>query len=331
MGILPGWWLGVNDGRTEQPYLPSDQWDRILRDTGFSGVDAAIFDAPEPWHINANIISRPAENISKLPSRSPLSLLLHQGDEHSEFVQEISSVLAKSGFQMELCTLQNPPPAGKDIVSVLELKTPFFESISQADLVIFQGIVGRLEGKHLLWITRPAQENVLSQPGFGLSLGLSRTLRSELDVSISTLEVDRVGDFTYAAIARLLIRLHRDHSSGPDDRAIKRDTEFILSGSEIQVGRYHRASLAGDLDSRTAEPEAVKLEVGKHGLLQSLRWVPCAAVGPGYGEVVVEPRCAGLNFRVSILLSSLLLSSCWIPPLLLVIPLVAVPPRRSRL
>lgn len=168
MGILAGWWLGVNDGRTEQPYLPSDQWDRVLRDTGFSGVDAAIFDAPEPWHINASIISRPAENISNLPSRPPLSLLLHQGDEHSEFVQEISSVLAKSGFQMELCTLQNPPPAGKDIVSVLELETPFFESISQADLVIFQGIVGRLEGKHLLWITRPAQENVLSQPGFGL-------------------------------------------------------------------------------------------------------------------------------------------------------------------
>lgn len=299
MGILPGWWLGVNDGRTEEPYLAPDEWDKVLRETGFSGVDAAIFDAPAPWHINANIISRPAKDTSMVPRRPRLSLLHHQGDEHSEFVREIRSAILKYGFQVDLCTLQDPPQRGTDLVSVLELEKPFFESISQTDLITFQGIVQSLETGTLLWITRPAQHNVASQPGFGLSLGLARTLRSELDVSIFTFEVDQIGGPAYAAIARLLTMIHQDPSIGTNDRAIRMDSEFILSGGEVQVGRYHHASLMGELASRAAEADAVELQIRKPGLLQSLQWVPLAATEPGPGEVVVEPRCAGLNFRVS--------------------------------
>lgn len=38
-GTLPGWWLGVDEGRTLSPLASVSQWDTILRRNGFSGVD----------------------------------------------------------------------------------------------------------------------------------------------------------------------------------------------------------------------------------------------------------------------------------------------------
>lgn len=41
-GPLPGWWRGVDEGRTLTPLINLDQWDSLLRETGFSGLDAQI-------------------------------------------------------------------------------------------------------------------------------------------------------------------------------------------------------------------------------------------------------------------------------------------------
>ncbi|KAK3988255.1 hypothetical protein QBC44DRAFT_398459 [Cladorrhinum sp. PSN332] len=39
LGCLPGWWQGVEDGRTLGASVSESTWDSILRKTGFSGVD----------------------------------------------------------------------------------------------------------------------------------------------------------------------------------------------------------------------------------------------------------------------------------------------------
>ena len=38
-GALPGWWLGVDEGRNLSPFVNVPQWDAILKRTGFSGID----------------------------------------------------------------------------------------------------------------------------------------------------------------------------------------------------------------------------------------------------------------------------------------------------
>lgn len=38
-GALPGWWLGADDGRAGSPCVSPQEWDRLLRATGFSGCD----------------------------------------------------------------------------------------------------------------------------------------------------------------------------------------------------------------------------------------------------------------------------------------------------
>lgn len=37
---LPGWWLRTDKGRVLSPYISPQEWDELLRKTGFSGADA---------------------------------------------------------------------------------------------------------------------------------------------------------------------------------------------------------------------------------------------------------------------------------------------------
>lgn len=322
MGILPGWWLGAAEGRTNEPYLAPEQWDKVLKEAGFSGVDAAIYDAPNPYHLNANIISRlpgePQLHISDMSSLGTSAgqsatrrlVLLHRpGDEASPSVVRMRSVLVDSGFHADIVSLyqhQQIVSGGHDmIVSLLELETPFFESISGPDLAALQKVVAGIGSTQMVWITLPAQEGLgsASSPGFGLSLGLTRTLRSEQSLAITTVEVDRIDDDrALAAVARLLKKLLPEHSE-PRKVApsIDPDREFVLVDGVVKVARYHPMSLSQEMAAKAPEPEAVKLEIGRMGLLQTLGWVPFPAREPASDEVVVEPRCAGLNFRVGFL------------------------------
>ncbi|KAH6979108.1 polyketide synthase [Fusarium venenatum] len=44
MSGLSGWWLGGDDGRRYGPTIPVSQWDSLLKQTGFSGVDKTVND-----------------------------------------------------------------------------------------------------------------------------------------------------------------------------------------------------------------------------------------------------------------------------------------------
>lgn len=56
-GSLAGWWLGVEEGRTESPLQSAEQWHSQLKQTGFSGIDLAAYDLPEPERHSALLLS----------------------------------------------------------------------------------------------------------------------------------------------------------------------------------------------------------------------------------------------------------------------------------
>jgi hypothetical protein len=287
MGILPGWWLGEADGRANEPYISPERWAVELRKAGFSGCDATVYDAEQPYQFNANIISRPAK-VSPVARR--ITLLYEQNLN----IEPIKSSLENKGYSVDLCTIQQEPRAGQDIVSLLELETPMFEKILAPDLALFQRLVKNLGTNHLLWVTRSAQIESYD-PRFGMVLGLARTLRSELSLSIATLEIDTVDEVAYTAITNVFDKL-RNSSSVAD---INPDYEFVLSRNVVNIGRYHPVSVEQELAVSASQSQAVKLEIGRFGLLQTLRWVFHSQHGVGRDQLIVEPRCAGLNFKVS--------------------------------
>lgn len=56
-GSLSSWWLGVDEGRRGSPLQSPEQWNKQLQKSGFSGVDLAAYDLPEPERHSALLLS----------------------------------------------------------------------------------------------------------------------------------------------------------------------------------------------------------------------------------------------------------------------------------
>ncbi|OGE56167.1 hypothetical protein PENARI_c003G08453 [Penicillium arizonense] len=56
-GPLSGWWAGVDEGRIESPLRSPEQWNELLKQTGFSGVDLAAYDLPGPHRHSCLLLS----------------------------------------------------------------------------------------------------------------------------------------------------------------------------------------------------------------------------------------------------------------------------------
>ena len=293
-GILPGWWLGENDDRSLEPYVNASRWDAELRAAGFSGTESAVRDDEEPYQMNANIISRPSTSEIQ-HRRGQISILAYSKRSHD--VQELEKVLVHHGYQPEYYTVDDSLPVDQDIISTLELSEPFFHPISAREFTKFQKLMADLGTNRLLWLTRSSQTNC-DDPRFSLVLGLARTLRSEMSINFTTLELDKLDSQAWKSVAGVFEKIQsRQVRSAASE--IDPDFEYVLSNGVIEVGRYHAVKVPHQLSAATDVTASKKLKVGKLGLLQSLTWeqqLPLPNLG--HCELEVEPTCVGLNFRV---------------------------------
>ena len=289
MGVLPGWWLGEADGRPMEPIVTVDRWDKELTSAGFAGIEALVYDDPrKESHIGVNIIARPAQPVQDFRSVT----LLHQ-DAHKEslHVQEVEDVLVKQGFNVDRCIFGEPIPPAQDVISLLDLETPIIDKISPKDFASLKEVLSDIGSSHILWVTRSAQLGC-EDPRYSQSLGLARTIRSELSISLATLEVDEFDSSACDAIVKVFDKI-QDTSV-----QVNPESEFVLKDREILVGRYHWTTVSKELSTdQGSEKRPLKLEVGRPGLVHSLRWVPYALNELGPDEVVVDPRTVGMNFR----------------------------------
>jgi SAM-dependent methyltransferase len=71
---LPGWWLGEQDGRSEEPYVSPQWWAQELMTAGFSPPQASVYDDEAPYQANVTMIAVP--DISWAAPEQTISLLL---------------------------------------------------------------------------------------------------------------------------------------------------------------------------------------------------------------------------------------------------------------
>lgn len=75
MGGLPGWWLGDDEGRRFHPCVSALEWDQLLLDTGFSGLDLTFEDLEDSGrHCNSLLVSRALDHTFE-QIREPLTAL----------------------------------------------------------------------------------------------------------------------------------------------------------------------------------------------------------------------------------------------------------------
>ncbi|KAI9774066.1 MAG: Type I Iterative PKS [Geoglossum simile] len=287
MGGFPGWWLGEGDGRIDEPYILPERWVQELKNAGFQGDIAVRFDHEFPYQINANIIAHPVEITA--PQRRVT--LLFSSKASASACQAITS-FANTDITVDLCTLEQRPPPNQDVIALLDLDGPFFENISAHALDAFIRFVSQLQSEGVLWVTRSTQLGC-EDPRYALVVGLARTIRSELSVDFATLELDRTDSAAWRALHQVFHKF-QCRVRGQD---LDPDYEFALSNSIIHVGRFHWVSVDRALDDTCKGYVPRRLEIGKRGLLQTLRWAQGSPDSLAEDEVEVDVRAVGLNFK----------------------------------
>ena len=177
MGGLPGWWLGVNDGRRYSPTLTPREWHAVLRKAGFGGVDAMTpeMDAHATWPFSIigaqavddriNLLRRPL----LAPSPSILSPSMYHDSvvilgtrslESARIAEELAENLSRFSDRI---TILDGLPTEEEAQTLEPMST--FINLVDLDEPIFKGITAaRMEGlkrvyelaRHMLWVTHGA-------------------------------------------------------------------------------------------------------------------------------------------------------------------------------
>lgn len=265
-----------------------ERWDKELRNAGFAGAESVVYDDETPYQINVNIVTSPART-----SDFARKLTLLCDSNTSSISRQVESLFISKGFTVEFSNLDGIPTENQDVVSLLDLTAPFFDKISAHKLSAFQRYVGNLKSTGMLWATRSAQVGC-NDPRYGQILGMARTIRSELLVDFATFEIDVVDSRALDALFELFCKF-QGRSKGPQ---YDPDWEFAFCEGVVQIPRYHWLSVSQSLSATSKKELPRKLEIGKLGALQSLRWIEDKPIILTHDQVEVEPRAVGLNFKV---------------------------------
>ncbi|KAJ0120167.1 polyketide synthase [Diaporthe amygdali] len=315
-GMLPGWWLGAEDGRLVEPYISPDRWDRELQAAGFKGADAAVYDHEAPFHINATIVASADPSwtgerlltIGQLAAKPTVTFINSGGD-----IDPIQKLYAQEfearQFRVQWRTFADTPSPDQSIVVTVDLKTPYLDSISERYFKELIAWVAALQpGQRVLWLTRCTQMGRGNDPRFATILGLARNIRSEMSVAFTTIEIDKPED----VLAREIVpRIFSDfHTPRGGTVATEPDHEFVISDGVPHIGRFHWISVNEELRktqegastkingaASDADNSTTRLHIGTPGLLQTLHYENMQLPPLKPDEILIKVRATGLNFK----------------------------------
>lgn len=311
-GVLPGWWRCSEPWRQLCPAITEQQWDKILRQNGFSGTDLILRDhASDACHIASIMVSTVSpvvENSAEgtAPSRN-LYLLVTDGLDQAgpgSLVYSIQAQLPAWNVQaLRLDHVRGTTLAADDVViSLLEAGAPFLASMTDSDFQSLKDMIQRT--RNLLWVAVAGMENA-QYPDYSLMQGFLRSIRSEnIDKRIVSLSIE-TGVSIHESTRHVLTVLKANFASQPPSSEL----EYRVSDDTIST---LRAFELGPMDARvrslsTAKPRSrawkdvppAKLSVGHPGFLDSLEFVQDQVyeTALGHDEIEIEAKAWGLSFR----------------------------------
>ncbi|PYH45916.1 type I polyketide synthase [Aspergillus saccharolyticus JOP 1030-1] len=308
-GVLIGWWLATEPLRKWCPYVPVEEWQEILLQSSFSGIDVDIPSSRYPEFKENSLMVSTAVAPAGSSNKHQVIIITHE-TQSGEVAKALHEYLRSKGINScAVETLQSL--SDKDLsdvicISLLELHHPV---LHEMDEVCFDHI------KHLMtscdriqWVT------CMEDPMHSLAVGLIRTIRWERAserLNLVTLAVDIAANLTediVTGIAQVFV-----HQYLTEGRAgvRHRNAEYRLHGSQVQTNRIVKSTeVTGLINARGSCSKVLstewkslkwpaKLSIASTGTLDGLRWVSDTDLLPPLGPTEVEIRvCAvGINFK----------------------------------
>ncbi|KAL4738753.1 hypothetical protein BDV11DRAFT_215729 [Aspergillus similis] len=292
MGPLPGWWLGEADGRATEPIVSPQRWDLELRAAGFSGIECLVHDdANQRDQLGVNIIAKPVRAAPDFPC---VTLLLRESHDDLNSVTLVKQALSDRGYHIDVCFLGAQLPVYQDIISLVEVDSPFFGPDPSNSLAVLQRIVAQLGSSRLLWVMGSAQIGPVDNPLYGLTLGLARGIRAELSPSLATVEVDRVNSRSAEAIVEVLEKFQDKDTAS----FVNSDTEYVVKDGVVHVGRYHWTQISEELaQSHDTSSRPLRLETRLEAGVKVMGWASQTPASLRANDVSISPTYVGVGLK----------------------------------
>ncbi|KAF4462221.1 polyketide synthase [Fusarium albosuccineum] len=286
-GTLAGWWYGGQDGRADEPYISIQRWAKELQAAGFRAPDAAVMDSAQPYQLNSMIVSRPA---TKEIQKKYVTLLV-MSETVSKSEAALRQRLENRGYTIHRARLHDlPMPAGQNIIALLDDDEPFFENLPEERFALFKAFTADLKDAGVLWITHLSQMQC-QDPRFGQTLGIARTLRSEMLLEFATCEVDHL-----ESSLEKIIDVFERFQARQESTTLDPDYEYAIVGNTVHVGRFYSFSPQNNL-MVSSPNDPIALRTSKPGRLNALYWACFEAATLKDDQVEVEVHAVGLNFK----------------------------------
>ncbi|KAK5630340.1 hypothetical protein RRF57_006055 [Xylaria bambusicola] len=183
-GLFPGWWLGAKDNRVLSPSITVDEWDTLLKDSGFSGVDifrdlAEARTLHQGWIISTAVeVQTPHQNAK---NEHHISIFVDENiPRQVSYARALASSLNnRSGFSIGIQSCSNIVNRGESpdgiIIFLADYGQFYLQTLSESRWDALKSLIRT--SRKFLWVTTGGGR--LAHPNHAMLDGFSRTLRFE--------------------------------------------------------------------------------------------------------------------------------------------------------
>lgn len=215
-GMLTGWWKGIQDGRCLSPFISAEEWDLILRENGFGGIETM---SPENLGVPFGITAMAAQavdgriKIIRAPLSSPANLEVDevliiggQTNQVAQGVEKLRQSLTGLGARVSnFKTLEEVDGSidlpGITTISLADLDQPVFQHMTPERWASFQKLF--LGSKSMLWITCGRLKTEFYS---NMTIGFGRgALNEESDLRLQFLDFDSISRIDFDVIAEKFV------------------------------------------------------------------------------------------------------------------------------
>lgn len=308
-GTFPGWWSSKEEWRSLSPLVDEPQWDRLLRDNGFSGNDIILRDyQSDTCHVCSLMLST-AEDSHPVAAQSQVCRLILNpcSTLQRDLVQTLQTMFPQlsESYRVDVVSLdqlQQLQLADTDIIIFLaELDEPLLANHSEKSFLNMQNLITHT--RNLLWVTL-ADPSDSKYPYYGCMQGFLRSIRSEAhEKKIISLGIESATDDA-GICANFILKVFKAsfEFNCSELEYVVRDGQLMTGRliEEVSMNQVHRDRIIPHMKTESWMPgPPVKLEVKNRGMLDSLHFgedtVYQAELHPE--DVEIEVKAWAVRFR----------------------------------
>lgn len=252
VGTLPGWWVAAETGRPWGPCLTLPQWDTVLKQTGFSGIDTVTPDVSESLPVTVFVSQAVDDRVTLL--RDPLSstaeyenlgtLVIIGGSTLPVFnlVEDVAATVSSRFSEVvvfesigDLMTSGSAVPSGASVLCLADLDEPMMRTLTPQKFDSLQRLFG-VAGT-LVLVTRACRAD---EPYSMMLVGIGRTVKTENpNINLQLLDIETLDGSTVSVLSEAIVKqcLLRRWRSQKDTLLWSAEPEVVMQAGHTLIPR----------------------------------------------------------------------------------------------